>query len=122
MGGPGSGGKNKLSIEEHVRRNNIRPARHYGTGTPTVQEPLMRHTEQDRLEVTRGLKGEALRLATDLFERTKGDTFPAAARALMVQTIRLEAVRLSDRGTFAQLAMELERYFELRDELEDARR
>lgn len=68
-GMPGrSGGHNRVSIEEHIRRGTFRPARHGGR----VDPPEIPVSEADRRRTLAGLSPEARRTASELLAAYSG--------------------------------------------------
>ncbi len=71
MGGRGSGGLNRLSVQEHRARGTFKAHRH---GHLTVAPPALDVSPADRRRVLAGLNPSARRLAVQLLERFTGWT------------------------------------------------
>lgn len=69
MGGFGSGGANRLSIDEHVARGTLRPSRHLALAPPRPPEPV---SKADRKATLEGLGAAARRVVSRLLTEYDG--------------------------------------------------
>src|ERR1041385_4244473 len=91
MGGPGSGGHNKLSAAEHQRRGNFQPSRHR---MPFVRGDETPVSEDERRRVLAGLTGESREIAAGILKTV--DWWPARGRDYLISHLRIVALELAD--------------------------
>lgn len=106
MGGVGSGGANRLPIEEHLARGTFRPARHLAQVKPAA--PVAAVTVAERRAVLKGLGHTGRKMASRLLD-DYGDWDAAGLHTLRQYAISCD--RLGDKLD------ESERHRELRANL-----